>query len=1745
MAFHGFQPHQFAALVLPAALPPGQLDDRSNVRGNPLVHAPPPNDLAPVRQHMDLDPFWADFNRQGVNDTKYAIVRHIYNANPNQGVPANGAVQVHSQQHLQGMLDGVYPLMGGLKIIRSVPVPVARRVLRSGRQAPVNPNAVGPAHLTYDPANNHSVQPGPNPNNAAPLNTTRTTYLYTCTCRKIYLAGAASPQTLLQAFHFGALQPPNHACYQGANNAGMNNIAIQRTQQWDACMRGADNRLVVHRMHFPVQISLVSGSIMTEELLQNVVQNKLREMENEVNLNYLMAYVVGSDTHAGAIPFFVVQANSPADLVSCRVQASSSGVCWLDALVSGVNARATGTRASHAVITAQMRTVLGWSRGENSASSWDPRAEGVTVIELVTWAKTYRAMWAASLYVASLLGFTVGKFVCRDLPATRDVVRITLVMTSPTHVKVLAPCPKSRRLASPTAVYDSLFGAGCAKPSFDPESSELLLASSVSDLLARVNSLVLKPTTRVVRVVWFNAEDANSEFRDISDILSLAVAQSATRDSVYVPEAVWFTTKDVTVAVNDVVGFARWAPPSSPNRAVVWLLDPDYVSKLEFCQISAAAEFKMGLHFAPERVTCGYRSLAGTARAVLDDLLGIIPKSTFSPVLQRITAAHKCQHIIQTVDAITTASDAEDVIEFDLVKCYSNALASPGGAFPVFGPYDDFQLIVNGVEFFVLRGWATINSDTGDITYSLPPALWLVPDPIPVIGFPCPLTDLFYTTAFIEYLIGIGAVKVGDIHSVCVASQALPASTFSETVDTVFSLYPASLAKRLINSYTGQLGITAKHVSYSAFTDSREHAEMLFNSQHGIRPCHVSCLASTSVAPDPDLPSVYSVRCSESEDLYTTHVSIYMSVIAQSKIRLVALARHLHSLGARVRFLCVDSVGVDAASLLPSFLEPFANDQEVSFPIIGSVKVKTSIPAVLRRFTVQTPPIDVVEWKAAVSAMTNVVERTDLLVYPTGDVASAFPSDPDDAKADAELVNALTGCVVLGPGGSGKSHLMSSVIHRFLAANGDDTALALTQTGLLVNGEFRTKWKIPAQTFEYMTTFFEANRSAFFMKFERIGLLWVDELYRMTPRFVSLLRKWKDRNPDLRLFFGGDKDQVPGFDSVPKPGFPGQFMMQSSPVFDECSLVTNLASDRIITLTVNFGYCRFETEETLDDVEYFRKNSAFALDCGFLFPDQAITHSDDLASLVLTYSRKRRDEVNGLQLALYTDLHVGDRDLSDCIGTMLFDETTDVDSYNVADARWVSGMPVSCLRGFTTSLDQEMEDDDKATVYTGDQGVLLLRDCNQEGVDPLVFFVREGDNSTEVRLSRSELERFFTANWAMTIARFQGRAAPGEYVIEEAWRMDSQALYTCLSRTTRSDCVIVQPRCNSQQVGASRTYYLSRRWSKRDTSLCTVTSEICATPPLVLATALRASTSAGVHFVLGVTGATEQEAAEKLVQAELDLFEGRAATSSDPSMFFGLSKQQRTDIYEYGSDAFDLHLDSYDAPNAIQSNYYAAVVVASRLETMPSSFPILYNASEPIGALQAMFGYDPAASDRIAVYSPDDAFQASMASLSVDASADPFPAVASAAIPAPPAPAQQASSSSSSSSLAAHNKTKGLRFREKASRVAFASRMTITTLKKGPSAGMIRVVFTHFKADGANLKKVIKSASFSAEETSDSARAVYERCLKHLAQCVDMEKASMAVRPAGSMSLDEWRLAQVTELRAILARWVPLGELSP
>ncbi|XP_068723522.1 uncharacterized protein [Montipora capricornis] len=291
------------------------------------------------------------------------------------------------------------------------------------------------------------------------------------------------------------------------------------------------------------------------------------------------------------------------------------------------------------------------------------------------------------------------------------------------------------------------------------------------------------------------------------------------------------------------------------HKKNMYLLNEEYDSRKSICgrlfDIYKTHDFKW--------TNQTYTSIA---TSLFKQLNGFIPESSYNVNTQQMLG----EYYPRALQWCTTDEIPDDVVSIDIVKCYPSILLNNKHEIPIYTIHDviepfncksDLNLCV---EFYIDE--TVLNNYTT----------------------PIKIEAGFYSFNLVSYLVDTLNMPVSQIKHKIVTKKALKPDTFSEYIKYVFDTLPENEAKRIANTFIGDLGRKYNRTSQGFACTDYDTAMC----------CWTSGLAEGKNVTIDHHNGIYLIKEQKKERIFSDHTSINRFVVSEAVLRCLQLIEASH-----------------------------------------------------------------------------------------------------------------------------------------------------------------------------------------------------------------------------------------------------------------------------------------------------------------------------------------------------------------------------------------------------------------------------------------------------------------------------------------------------------------------------------------------------------------------------------------------------------------------------------------------------------------------------------------------------------------------------------------------------------------------------------------------------------------------------------------------------------------------------------
>ena len=1052
----------------------------------------------------------------------------------------------------------------------------------------------------------------------------------------------------------------------------------------------------------------------------------------------------------------------------CYDEDSGNNECLIDALVRALSSTRMGHRYG-----ARAYFVNYFQR---TKPNWNP-ADGLTVNDVYSWISTVNA--PLMLYCVDVSGYVFSRPKAAYDGPSCNIVNMSLMVHDNHCVLLSNPVLKSR--ISHCIVGDSV-DMNCDQDRWRrSDMSGWYTVVNDSDALDTIvgwwdrNELGLIVTSPVE----YDSDGKVVKYDDRSERIRTLLVQLMAYTKVYIDQINYSCRGYIT----DCVLPAR----DSSSLPLRLHFSDDYDEVVTILQALRSSGVTMPLSdsfYHGQTIT----SVSSTVFSTFAD----VPPSAMGPYVRalfdNLGSSYLCNEVFDEYYGYERTSSVKT--EVDIVKCYSSCLMDMESGYCVLSPADDFLPCDTYTD--------ETNEDCWRQSSDLPPGYYLMPKTVRFPWVPeLELCSVMYPRNLMVYILDHSDITVSDITHWLQPSIVLPADSFKAPVEELYRVLDPKQAKKMVNYYVGTFNSDSSYLKRQCIVGDVSTA----NHIHG-RMLNSDCVERGQAAhvTIDKVGDLYFLSQVVTTKRFECSKPIYSQIIAQGLVKLLELGRKMIQSGFTTKLLgartdcwwCDRTPGSELFDGLPTDIS-----MHNELYMIGKYRMKA-------RFA---------------PFMHAMIDRRELDQHRR-DVARMFVDDKrwSDLSRDDDISD-LTGVLITGPPGSGKSTLMGNYIKRYLeeytvrmrqehaaqpsyfedekdnCADDDpveytiDTSpvLCCTTTGA-TRDELQTNQGIDARTWGWLYERNGKNTRKLAQYIARKEVIVVDECFQNNDVYTCALLAAILINPSLKRIYVGDPDQCRAV--IPK----GVMENHINPLSSR-TLMAICGCNRM-QLSYIPGAMRFDEPlmnvvTSLMTTGRFNVRSRVDTDIlGDLSIDRCICKTNKAKK---AFDSTRQDHAtSGVDDVVVVAKRASDtvkkhQDMKLVVGTRLIAHRNADIKMEVITGHSQTGKPL------VAQTVVRVTNGDKYTV-------------SEVSVQPAkkVTLTSESGDVVLAGLTPSQLHSF-ELDYAITAYRSQSQTIPGRYIIHEAGYMTFEELYVALSRATSLDSITFTSNVSSKMY--KRTPY--------------------------------------------------------------------------------------------------------------------------------------------------------------------------------------------------------------------------------------------------------------------------------------------------------------------------------------------------
>ena len=522
------------------------------------------------------------------------------------------------------------------------------------------------------------------------------------------------------------------------------------------------------------------------------------------------------------------------------------------------------------------------------------------------------------------------------------------------------------------------------------------------------------------------------------------------------------------------------------------------------------------------------QTISSVSAAVFSTFVDV-PRSTMGPYVRslfdNLGSSYICNQVFDEYYGYNSTSAVKT--EVDIAKCYSACLMNMESDYCVLSPADDFLPCDAYTDETNVDHW----KESSD----LPPGYYLMPLTVRFPWIPeLEVRNIMYPRNLMIYIIDNTSITVSDITHWLKPSIVLNADVFKAPVETLYRALAPKKAKKIVNYYVGMFNSDTSYLKRQCIVGDVCSANLI----HG-RMINSDCVERGQAAhvTIDKVGDLYFLSQVVKTKRFECSKPIFSQVVAQGFVYLMELGRKMLQSGFTTKLLgartdcwwCDRTPGSTLFEGLPTDIS--MHDE---LYMIGKYRLKARFAPFVRAM-IDRRELD-----------RHRLTVVDMFVY-----AKRWK----DLSRDDDISD-LTGLLITGPPGSGKSTLMGKYIKSYLEAytarmrqervahRGDEEeekdscvddepvdytiddspVLCCTTTGA-TRDELQTNQGLDARTWGWLYERNGKNRRKLAQYIARKEVIVVDECFQNNDVYTCALLEAILINPSLKRIYVGDPDQ--------------------------------------------------------------------------------------------------------------------------------------------------------------------------------------------------------------------------------------------------------------------------------------------------------------------------------------------------------------------------------------------------------------------------------------------------------------------------------------------------------------------------------------------------------------------------------------------------------------------------------------------
>ena len=338
------------------------------------------------------------------------------------------------------------------------------------------------------------------------------------------------------------------------------------------------------------------------------------------------------------------------------------------------------------------------------------------------------------------------------------------------------------------------------------------------------------------------------------------------------------------------------------HRKNMYLLNEEYNARKTICD-------KLHNKYKTHDFKWANQSYTSISTCLFKQLNGYIPESSYNVNTRQMLD----DFYPRALQWCTTDDIPDDVISIDIAKCYPSILLNNTQPIPLYTIHDVIEPfgcksdLRNCGEFYIDE---TILNNYGN---------------------PIKIEAGFYSSNLISFMVDTLNMPVSQIKYKIVTKKALKPDTFSGFIKYIFDNFPESEAKKIANSFTGELGRRFDKVNHGFTCTDYDTAKALVH-------IHMAEVKNATVDHH---DGIFMIKEQEVNRIFSDHSSVNRFVVSEAILKCLQLINTCYGKGSVLHSINTDGIYISNPKV------QFKNKKDVKFSTkrIGKAYVTDSILA--------------------------------------------------------------------------------------------------------------------------------------------------------------------------------------------------------------------------------------------------------------------------------------------------------------------------------------------------------------------------------------------------------------------------------------------------------------------------------------------------------------------------------------------------------------------------------------------------------------------------------------------------------------------------------------------------------------------------------------------------------------------------------------------------------------------------------